>query len=286
MRHFYLVWNPYKEGTRSMAEEIREWLCRRGCVCGMQTNGGARPAEGRYKYTDSSQVPEDTECVLTLGGDGTLIQAARDLAGRQIPMLGVNMGNLGYLTQVSRREELEEVLQALLEDRFRLERRMMLKGSVIRDGQEICSDVALNEIVISRREMLRMPEAADLCQWRDAESVSRRRHDCRHSHRFHGLQPFRRRSHCGAGRQNDHSDAVCPHTLNGRSIVLSSEDQVEIEVLGHDDAGQAAVFDGDSSLQLKVGDRLRAERSRTETVLIQLRAGSFFDNLRSKLAGI
>ena len=137
MRHFYLVWNPYKEGTRSMAEEIREWLRRRGCVCGMQTNGGARPAEGRYKYTDSSQVPEDTECVLTLGGDGTLIQAARDLAGRQIPMLGVNMGNLGYLTQVSRREELEEVLQALLKDRFRLERRMMLKGSVIRDGQEI-----------------------------------------------------------------------------------------------------------------------------------------------------
>ena len=286
MRHFYLVWNPYKEGTRSMAEEIREWLCRRGCVCGMQTNGGARPAEGRYKYTDSSQVPEDTECVLTLGGDGTLIQASRDLAGRQIPMLGINMGNLGYLTQVSRREELEEVLQALLKDRFRLERRMMLKGSVIRDGQEICSDVALNEIVISRREMLRMLK---LRIYVNGEMLNQYHADGMIVATPTGSTAY----NLSAGGPIVEPDArmtiltpVCPHTLNGRSIVLSSEDQVEIEVLGHDDAGQAAVFDGDSSLQLKVGDRLRAERSRTETVLIQLRAGSFFDNLRSKLAGI
>lgn len=79
---------------------------------------------------------------------------------------------------------------------------------------------------------------------------------------------------------------VSAHSLNGRSVVLSSEDQIEIEVMGHVQDGQSAVFDGDSYVTLEVGDRILVERSEIETILVKLNAGSFLDNLRSKLAGI
>ena len=78
-----------------------------------------------YRYTDSGMVPENVECVITLGGDGTLIQAARDLAGRQIPMLGINMGTLGYLTQISGQEAITPRLAELVSGQFQLEHRMM-----------------------------------------------------------------------------------------------------------------------------------------------------------------
>ena len=94
---------------------------------------------------------EDTECVITIGGDGTLIQAARDLAGRNIPMLGVNRGHLGYLNQVSRQEDIAPVLESLLNERYQLERRMMIHGTAWRREETLLKDIALNEIAITRR---------------------------------------------------------------------------------------------------------------------------------------
>ena len=79
---------------------------------------------------------------------------------------------------------------------------------------------------------------------------------------------------------------ICPHALNGRSIVLSAEDRIEIEALGNDDLGQVAVFDGDTTISMMVGDRILIERSQVETILVKLKNISFLDNLRSKLAGI
>ena len=134
MKHFYIILNPYKSGAVEMAEKISQYLESRGCVCDMpeKMEKSAGDHTG-YRYTDSSMVPEDVECVITLGGDGTLIQAARDLAGRKIPMLGINMGTLGYLTQVSGQEEIIPRLEELIHGQFQLEHRMMLQGTVVRN---------------------------------------------------------------------------------------------------------------------------------------------------------
>lgn len=140
-----------------MAEKISQYLESRGCICHMPER--MEKADGDhtgYRYTDSGMVPENVECVITLGGDGTLIQAARDLAGRQIPMLGINMGTLGYLTQISGQEAITPRLAELVSDQFQLEHRMMLKGTVVRHGKVIAKELALNEIVVARREMLRL----------------------------------------------------------------------------------------------------------------------------------
>ena len=106
MRYFYLVENSGKAYVQEVAEGIRCFLEKHGCVCAMNSIQ-TRQKTKEYRYTDADQVPEETECVIVLGGDGTLIQAARDLAGRKIPMIGVNLGTLGYLTQVSRQEDLD-----------------------------------------------------------------------------------------------------------------------------------------------------------------------------------
>lgn len=92
MKHFYLIANPSKPGALDMAEKLETELLRRGASC-VHARG----------YTRADQIPADTECIITLGGDGTLIQASRDLISLDLPMMGINMGHLGYLTQVSGR---------------------------------------------------------------------------------------------------------------------------------------------------------------------------------------
>lgn len=309
MRHFYLILNPMKDGVSQTAAQIQEYLKARGCICriqGQTEKGGELQDQGRppvktledaggktsaltsagYRYTDACQVPKDTECVITLGGDGTLIQAARDLAGRRIPMLGVNLGNLGYLTQVGRQEEMAGILDELIADQYRLEKRMMLKGSVVRDGVVLKEDLALNEVVIARREMLRLLK---LKIFVNGEALNQYQADGMIVATPTGSTAY----NLSAGGPIVEPTArmtiltpICSHALNGRSIVLSSEDRIEIEVLGNEEEGQSAVFDGDTFIHLKVGDRLRIERSEVETVLVKLKAVSFLDNLRSKLAGI
>ncbi len=303
MERFYLILNPQKDGALEMAGKIRDYLQGQGCRCliqGEEIEGGwgkkqcesaggeigESGEKGRFRYTDACRVPEETQCVITLGGDGTLIQAARDLAGRRIPMLGVNLGNLGYLTQVGQQEEMAGLLDDLIGGQFRLEKRMMLKGTVLRHGETVKEDLALNEVVIARREMLRLLK---LRVFVNGEAL--------HQYQADGMivaTPTGSTAYnLSAGGPIVEPTArmtiltpICSHALNGRSIVLSSEDLIEIEVLGSEDEGQAAVFDGDTFVHLNVGDCLRIERSETETVLVKLRAGSFLDNLRSKLAGI
>ena len=157
MKHFYLIANPTKEGAVETAIQIRDYLISRGATCtgGVEEDPEKSGKKHRNGYTDPNDVPEETECVITLGGDGTLIQASRDLVARQLPLIGINLGNLGYLTQVSRGEDIRPMLEALLNDNYTLENRMMLEGRVTgKDG--IRTGVALNDIVLARKNVLQM----------------------------------------------------------------------------------------------------------------------------------
>ncbi|MGL6216475.1 MAG: NAD(+)/NADH kinase, partial [Lacrimispora sphenoides] len=86
MKYFYVIMNPDKEGARETAKAIRDYLTGHGAVC-LIGGEGQEKRQRKSHYTDASMVPEETDCLITLGGDGTLIQAARDLAGRNIPMI-------------------------------------------------------------------------------------------------------------------------------------------------------------------------------------------------------
>ena len=101
MKYFYLIGNPTKCGTEKLAGQITAYLKAKGAVCWGSPQRRELESRG-HGYTDPGDIPEETECVITLGGDGTLIQAARDLVSCRLPMIGINMGTMGYLTQIGR----------------------------------------------------------------------------------------------------------------------------------------------------------------------------------------
>ena len=152
MKHFYIIVNEDKEDTKAMGARITRYLEDHGCT--FRTSKGVF-SKGK-RFTSVSDVPEDTECVLTLGGDGTFIQAARDLAGTGLPIVGINLGDLGYLTQMGKGGNLEELLDALLSDRYEIQERMMLTGRIYHKGRPEASHIALNDIVLAREGDMRV----------------------------------------------------------------------------------------------------------------------------------
>lgn len=283
MKNFYIIMNPEKIGAHETAEDIRTFLTSRGGRCKI---GEKRPEEGKGKhYTDKDDVPEEAQCIITLGGDGTLIQAARDLAGRNIPLLGINRGTLGYLTQLSRTEEIEPVLSALLAGDYKLEERMMLDGCSYRKGKAVFQDIAFNEIVM-RSQHLKM--------LRFKVFVNEEFFNEYHADGLIAATPTGSTAYnLSAGGPIIVPDSrmmvltpICSHALNARSIVLSSDDQIRVELSGQEGVSQAAVFDGDSVARLYPGDSIEIRRSEIRTTLIKLKNISFLDNLRNKMAGI
>ena len=154
MDTFYIITNYQKDPEMTVAHEIREYLKSKGKTCYIQQKEVEDP-QGRYRYTDAQHVSDEVECVLVLGGDGTLLQAARDLVDRSIPLLGINMGTLGYLAEIDRKN-IFPALDKLIGGEYTVEHRMMLTGTAFHQSRRMLADIALNDIVISRNGRLRV----------------------------------------------------------------------------------------------------------------------------------
>lgn len=284
MKHFYLIANRSKEGAVETAIRIREYLIAHGATCagGVEEDPEKSGKKHRNGYTDPDDVPPETECVITLGGDGTLIQASRDLVKRQLPLIGINLGNLGYLTQVSRGEDVRPMLEALLNDNYTLENRMMLEGRVTGENG-IRTGVALNDIVLARKNILQMLKFRVFL---NGEYLNEYLADGMIAATPTGSTAYNLSAGgpvVTPGTELIVLTPICPHTLGARSIVLSSEDRIGIHLMEYRDREQTAVFDGDQVVDLKPGDTLEIFRSRNHTVLIKLKNISFLETLRNKM---
>ena len=282
MKHFYLIVNKEKENAEKGAEMIAEYLSRQGCECLWDQEP---PDTSEYRYTDGRKVPQETECVIVLGGDGTLIQASRDLAGRNLPLFGVNMGHLGYLTQICCERDILTAMDDLLADRYRLEHRMMLQGRVISDGRTVAEDIALNDIILGRMGLHTLKY--DL--YVNGEFFNEYTADGMIMATPTGSTAYNLSA--GGPIAAPESDLIimtpiCPHTLNSRSIVLSSENRIMLKVTGGEDREQFLSFDGDTVVKLRRGDRIEVERSEITTTLVQLSQVSFLENIRKKMKQI
>ena len=282
MKHFYLMVNKEKENAEKGAEMIAEYLSRQGCECLWDQEP---PDTSEYRYTDGRKVPQETECVIVLGGDGTLIQASRDLAGRNLPLFGVNMGHLGYLTQICCERDILTAMDDLLADRYRLEHRMMLQGRVISDGRTVAEDIALNDIILGRMGLHTLKY--DL--YVNGEFFNEYTADGMIMATPTGSTAYNLSA--GGPIAAPESDLIimtpiCPHTLNSRSIVLSSENRIMLKVTGGEDREQFLSFDGDTVVKLRRGDRIEVERSEITTTLVQLSQVSFLENIRKKMKHI
>lgn len=234
MKYFYMIVNHSKKKAEYGAELIRDYLEGRGCECVVwdaSDTDACRSRRPQFRYTDREAVPGWIECAIVLGGDGTLIQAARDLAGSNIPLLGVNMGTLGYLAQIGREEDILPALDELIADHYGLEQRIMLKGTVISDGRVIAEDIALNDIVLSRMglNMLRFNLSID------GEFLNDYSADGIIAATPTGSTAY----NLSAGGPIAVPDSemilltpICPHTLNSRSVVLAPDRVIELEITG------------------------------------------------------
>lgn len=284
MEHFYLIANPSKEGTKEVAGQITEYLRSRGATCEGSPQRRRREGAG-YGYTDITHIPPKTQCVITLGGDGTLIQAARDLVELQLPLLGINMGTLGYLTQLSRGEAIAPMLDALLADSYRLEKRMMVDGRIT-GGETDYRGIALNDIVLTRKDVMQVLKIEvfvndEFLNEYTADGMIVSTPTGSTAYNLSAGGPI-----VTPGAEMMVLTPICSHSLNARSIVVSAQDRVRLRVTKDAFQKQMAVFDGDQVVDLSCGESLEIVRSERYTNLIKLKNVSFLDNLRNKMTRV
>lgn len=284
MKGFYIITNRSKHTAEKEAEFIKKYLEDRGRICYLQ-NEAAYDCAGRVRYTDAACIPDDVECIIAIGGDGTLLHASRDLVDTSLPLMGINLGTLGYLAEIER-SNIAPALERLIADDFFTEDRMMLQGTVITSSGDRVEDIALNDIVISRRGRLRVVDFnvyvndVFLCSYRaDGIIVSTPTGSTGYS--------------LSAGGPIVSPDAslilltpLAPHTLISRTIVLPDDVVVSVEV-GNDrseaEGGAEASFDGDTILVPATGGRIEISKSAKTTHFIKMNHTSFVENLREKL---
>ena len=138
MKNFFIMLNPSKQLAQKTRRRIAAYFNQReGTSCTFWEWDGT---------TDRIPIPDETECIITVGGDGTLIQAARSAVGKGVRLIGVNRGHIGYLTELADEKNIEAALDRLLSDDFEIEQRMMMEATVYRGGKLIYRDIALNEL--------------------------------------------------------------------------------------------------------------------------------------------
>lgn len=283
MNHFYLIVNHEKRKAEQAADLVCEYLTGQGCVC--KRDDKLAEEGGSYRYTDRRSVPSETECVIVLGGDGTIIQASRDLYGLNLPLFGINTGHLGYLTQVSRDSEIIPALDELIGDHCFKESRMMLCGKVFAAGTPAFEDLALNEIVIRRMET----SAMHFSVYVNDQLFNEYAADGLIVATPTGSTAY----NLSAGGPIAQPEAdlilltpICPHTLNSRSIVLSASSKISVRIGGRGQGKVSVSFDGESMAELMPGDRVDMEQSQSRTTLLQLKQKPFLENIRNKMQQI
>lgn len=284
MDRFYVISNSMKDPEGRTARRIRDYLELKGRKCQIQEHG-VGSAIHAYKYTNASLIPEDTECILVVGGDGTLLQVARDLIEKNIPLLGVNLGTLGYLAEVDN-DNLEMALERLMEGNVAVEDRMMLEGCAYSHRKKLLQDFALNDIVIARSGRLQI---IDFNIYVNGEFLR--------SYSADGIIISTPTGSTGyslsAGGPIVSPEAslilitpIAPHTLNTRSIVLPADAEVTVELANEHTSGwedAEASFDGDTCVKLGPGDTIRIYRSSRMTRLVKINNISFLEVLRKKM---
>jgi len=239
-------------------------------------------ALGRRK---DARVPGGTatpsDLYIVIGGDGTLLMVARDLAARPRPILGINLGGLGFLTETGP-DEMEEVLTEILDGSYALERRIGLEVSIVRDGRTVMRQVTLNDAVINKGALARIIEL-DLSI--DRAPVTTYKSDGLIISTPTGSTAYS----LSAGGPIVHPNLqaflitpICPHALSMRPLVLPDSSTAEVG-LRTDDSEVYLTLDGQVGHTLKTKDRVRVRRSRQPILMVRSPRKSYFEVLRHKL---
>ena len=285
MKKVFIISNFLKDHDSKVTERISSILESHGISCKVNCVASHGGNDDGCPETKREQIDKDTDCIMIVGGDGTLIRAARDLAGIDIPMIGVNLGNLGYLAEIEQ-DDIEEMIEMIMQEKYRIDSRIMLEGEVFRGNREIYHDIALNDIVCARTSRLNV---IDFKVFVNDEFLNNYSADGIIISTPTGSTAY----NLSAGGPILEPGAnivvitpICTHTLGARSIVLSASSTITIEICQkrhHDDNSAGVYFDGHESHTLEAGDRIRIRRSALETKIMKLNHISFVEVLHKKM---
>ncbi len=242
-------------------------------------------AHGRPTVMLSRDSPlADLDLVIAFGGDGTLLGAAHAVAvaGLDAPVLGINLGRLGFLTEVSRAEMID-ALEAVCDGRTRTETRLMLNGRVVRDGRDVAERLALNDIVVTRGALSRMIEV-DVSV--DGLPVTHIKADGVIVATATGSTAYNLSA--GGPIVLPSVDAmvltpIAPHALSHRPVVLPAAASVVLKPVIEALSDLVATFDGQFGVALQPGDAIVVTRAERVVKLLRVTGRSHFDMLREKL---
>lgn len=285
MKRVILCPNPYRDKGLSAAKEADEILRQMGMETVFCLPFKPEGGEQQYGVTcrPLQQELRGSDLVIAFGGDGTILHLARTAAMRGVPVLGVNLGSLGFMSDL----ELGELhlLRNLSSGRVRREKRMMLDVSVLREGHTVYMSSALNDAVVSKGAMarvIRLQVMAGEDQLGvfagDGVVVATPTGSTGYSLSAGGpiVEPT---------AQNFVISPICAHTVFSSSFVLSAAGTVTVSPA---DQGRKQVYlsvDGGRAFALRQGDKVRVCRSRYETELLRLTDKSLYEVLRTKMAG-
>ncbi|CAL95197.1 NAD kinase [Azoarcus olearius] len=282
--HFRSVALIGKYQSADVAESvfaIANHLRQRGLVVWIE-QGTASSIGGAADFTVASyeEIGSRAELAVVIGGDGTMLNAARRLAEHQVPLVGVNLGRLGFLTDVARSDALQR-LEEIVDGRYSEESRFMLDAEVLRSGERVFQTLALNDVVVNKGDLGRMIEF-DLSI--DGEFVYTQRSDGMIISTPTGSTAYALSAngpilHPGVG--GIALVPLCPHALTARPVTLPDTCRIEIRLLPPHDA--SIHFDGQARFDARAGDCVRLGRSPLAVRLLHPEGYNYYAMLREKL---
>jgi NAD+ kinase len=275
-----IISRPRRVDISTIVPPLVKWLEAKGLSAQYDQETATslgNEAQGKTR----AELATDSDLLLVLGGDGTLLAAAREAAPHSIPILPINLGSLGFLTSFTL-EEMYPTLEETLAGRLAASERAMLNAALVREGKTLDNQRVLNEVVINKGALARMIEVKLSI---DQDFVCRYRADGLIVATPTGSTAYS----LSAGGPIVHPNVesiivtpICPHTLSDRPLVVGDKCCVEMNLVGPADSVYLTL-DGQKGVQMQSGDRIRIFRAQERLKLIQPKRKSYYEILRSKL---
>lgn len=275
-----IVYKHRHEPARIEAGKLQEWLeCR-----GVRVYSEEMGPKGRMNELseDSSITHDRLKCLIVLGGDGTMLGAARKVGRHGVPILGVNLGGLGFLTSIPLKR-LYPCIEMMLNDGLETEHRLMLETKVLRDGVEVCRFPTLNDVVINKGALARI---IDLDVYINDEFLTTFRADGLIISTPTGSTGY----NLSAGGpilyptvSNLILTPICPFTLTNRPLILPETVIVSITMMKESEEKVSLTFDGQVGFELLHEDRIVISKSESRIKLFKSPDQTYFEILRTKM---
>ena len=280
IRRVGIFCKPRKQDLCSVVPPLVNWLRDRGLEVFLDPSA-AQSCPEHESVASEDALRSESDLVIVLGGDGTLLAAVRLMQDREVPILPVNLGSLGFMTSVTL-DEMYPLLEQTLMGSDRVSERMALQAEVVRNSSVVRAQRALNDAVVHQAALARLME---FHLHVDGSHVGRYRADGLIVSTPTGSTAYS----LAAGGPIVHPDIhafvitpICPHMLTNRPLVVPDASRIEI-TFTHDGKPVHVTLDGQVGMELELGDRIMITKSPKRVLLVQPPRKSYFEVLQSKL---